>query len=162
MQILEASGITCTWSTLELTDENINPMLWWSWGQEWLQRKWRIFCLLRFVSAALSGMVWSRHGSSLVVHGYRIWLQIIKLESLGFVFVKLIFHPSLHIPSWLYAAATAGKARFRITAAPSTWLFPLIWGEEMGLIRVRGRMQWARALVIVWSQLDREIWDTKL
>ena len=138
MQILEASGITCTWGVLELTEENINPILWWNWGKEWLQRKRRIFCPLWFVFAVLSGMVWSRHGSSLVVHGYSIWLQIIKLESLGLVFVKLIFQPSssailgmrLCIPSQLYATVTTRKVRFRIAPVPSARLLLIDLGRR--------------------------------
>lgn len=90
-------------------------------------------------------MVWSRHGSSLIVYGYSIWLQIIKLESLGPVVVKLILHPSssailgtcLCIPSQLSPAATAGKAYSRIVAAPSTQL--LLVGSTQLLLVGLGR-----------------------
>lgn len=54
------------------------------------------------------------------------------------VLVKLIFHPSglgilgtcLCIPSELHAAATAGKARFRIATAPSTGLLFIDLGRS--------------------------------
>lgn len=70
---------------------------------------------------------WSRHGSSPTAHGHSTWTMVIKSDSLGLVFVRLIFHPSssatlgmcLCIPSQLSAGSSSREGSLRAAAQPS-------------------------------------------
>lgn len=151
-----------TWSYLHLmclrvTVENIYQILWWSWGGEQLQRKGRILCLLWLSFTVLSGTVWNRHDSSLVVHGQGISLRIIKLESLGSLFVRLIFHPSSSslsedvpvYPITVLHCSNSREGAFQERCCTIHSAFSYWFEEKKQGWSVRGSMQWDTVLGIL-------------